>query len=233
VLHCVEMGDAEQPAGDARSVAADVQAVIDFSRQFMDLRLSHLSNASSILERSFKVNDSAAAFYEKVILFDGATIGLSLSFLASFVAHTSSSHVPRHPFLWFLCPAWVLLLVSIYCCSMRVAGYHNINNSLLRHFSALSSQYYYQHFGIITNRLSTQLKAGLNVKGKDLREVFSDVAASWMTTAELEGKQISDLLAETETADKKSGYLARAGVMATTIALVLFCIFAVKTILSV
>ena len=59
-----------------------------------------------LLDKAFRVNENGASFYEKLILFDVGTIALSLTLLGQIVAHTSGGHVPKHPFIWFLCPAW-------------------------------------------------------------------------------------------------------------------------------
>ena len=80
----------ERPNDPNAPDSADVQAIVEFSREFMAARLSHLDNAFSTLEKSFQANENGASFYEKVILFDGATISLSLSFLGYLTSHAST-----------------------------------------------------------------------------------------------------------------------------------------------
>jgi hypothetical protein len=129
----------ETPPGEIGITVSDWQGLQDFFREFRELRRSQLDNASSVLENCFKVNQAGASFYEKLILLDGGTIALSLSLLG---AHATGGHLPKYSLYCFVCPAWVLLLVSIFFCWHRIAQFHNLNKILVQQFSAFSSAYY-------------------------------------------------------------------------------------------
>src|SRR6267154_4689386 len=213
------------PADDVKPDEADVQAIIDFSREFMAARESHIGNASSILERAFKSNENAASFYEKVILFDSATIALSLSFLGYMTSH-QASHIPRVAFLWLVCPAWGLLLSSIYCCSMRVTAFHNTNTALLQQFSGLSSNFYHQHFGILFNRISTRIKSGVRGQNQslDLKQMFSQFAALMMKQADEENAGVANMVNEVVQVERKATPFALIGTLTPIVAVILLCI---------
>jgi hypothetical protein len=121
------------------------------------MRRAYLENALKILDKMFKAHENGAAFYEKLILFDVGTIALSLTLLGQIVAHTLGGHVPRHPFLWFLCPAWFLLLVSIQCCTQRIVGFHNVNLVLTQQMSILFADNHAQHLRVLLPRLSAAI----------------------------------------------------------------------------
>ena len=55
-----------------------------------------------------------SAFYERLLLVDVGTIGLSVTALTSFLPRASGAYFPRGTFLWIVAPAWILVLLSIF-----------------------------------------------------------------------------------------------------------------------
>jgi hypothetical protein len=133
----------------------DFQKLRDVTDELMKMQLSHSENASKVLDKVFKAHENGASFYEKLILFNVGTIALSLTLLGQIVAHTPGGHVPRHPFIWYLCPAWFLLLVSIQGCAQRIVGFHNANTLLVQQMSTLFSEDHGRHLSVIVARFSS------------------------------------------------------------------------------
>src|ERR1019366_9835916 len=142
------LSEAVQAAAKVTANPVDTARLHALSDQITDLRRLNLENTSKLLDKIFKANENGASFYEKLILFDVGTIALSLTLLEQIVAHTPGGHVPRHPFLWFLCPAWFLLLVSIQCCTQRIVGFHNANILLVQQMSTLVSENQMRHLSV-------------------------------------------------------------------------------------
>jgi len=115
-----------QSPGEMKVNVTDMQAFRDATRDFMEVQRSFVNEVSRFAESSLKVNENGASFYEKLIFFDGTAIALTVTFLGFLSGHLHSS---RNALLWLVCPAWALLLLSMYCCSKRVTCFYNANNS--------------------------------------------------------------------------------------------------------
>lgn len=216
----------ETPPDEIKITVSDWQGLQEFFREFKELRRSLLDNASSLLENGFRVNQAGASFYEKLILLDGGTIALSLSLLG---AHAPGGHIPKHALYSLVCPAWVLLLLSIFFCWHRIAQFHNLNKNLAQQFAALSSTYYLQYFGILTTKFSrlTQGEIRIETEKYDFSSIMSGLATLMMKTANDENTKLSDLVKQATERNEKSR-IARFAILATELAFILLCIFAVK-----
>ena len=205
----------------------------DLSDQITGLRRSNLENASKLLDTVFKANENGASFYEKLILFDVGTIVLSLTLLGQIIAHTPGAHVPRHPFLWFLCPAWFLLLISINCCTRRMVSFHHANIVLIKQISALAGENYIQDVTVLVSRIPAVVGEIAVAQGESqtLREVLTKSGGALLNAAKENTGKANELIQKAVESDKKTGIAARIGIIATTMALLLICIFAIESIL--
>jgi len=212
------------------------------------MRGAYLENASKVLDKTVRVHENGASFYEKLILFDVGTIALSLTLLGQLVAHTPGGHVPRHPFLWFLCPAWVLLLISVQCCAQLILRFHNVNITLVAQMSKFVLDNHVNYLRVLTTRLSamireialskeqvqqlhfsTSAQANPERKAQTLSEVFANMNAALVKAVQDSGG-VNQLLQKMEKDSKKTA-AGRVSVGAVTVALVLICIFAIESIL--
>jgi hypothetical protein len=194
----------------------------------------NLENTSKLLDKIFKANENGASFYEKLILFDVGTIALSLTLLEQIVAHSPGAHVPRHPFLWFLCPAWFLLLVSIQCCAQRIVSFHNANTLLIQQISAVSAENYIRDVSVLVGRIPAVV-GGIPLtqsEPKTVGEVLKKSGEALVNAANENTGKANEILQQAAHRDKRTGIAARIGVIATTTALLLICIFAIRSILQ-
>ena len=244
--------EAGQPVSKVTIGSASAQKAQDLIDESMSVGRSYLENASKVLDRVLKAHENGASFYEKLILFDVGTIALSLTLLGQIIAHAPGGHVPRHPFLWFLCPAWFLLLVSIQCCTQRIVGFHNVNILLVRQMSTLFSDSHALYLRVLTTRLSVVI-GGMAVsnelaqqlhfsaspdgnpenKAQTLSTVFSNMNEALQKASKKESGKVNELLQAAVQSDKKTSIAARIGIFATTVALVLICIFTIQSILRI
>jgi len=228
---------------------ADVEKARELIQESLDVRGSYLENVSKVLDKTVRVHENGASFYEKLILFDVGTIALSLTLLGQLVAHTPGGHVPRHPFLWFLCPAWVLLLVSIQCCAQLILGFHNVNTALVAQMSKLVSDNQANYLRVLITRLSAMIgevalskeqaqqlrfstspQANPEQKAQTLSEVFANMNEA-LVKALQDSSGVNQLLLKLEKDSKKTA-AGRISIGAVTLALVLICIFAIESILQ-
>jgi hypothetical protein len=221
------MPDPEQPR--AEFTATDLQAFRDSWREFTEIRRLWLDKSFSILETSFSANENAASFYEKLILLDGGTIALSLTLLGGIIAR--GSHVPRYPFMWLVCPAWVLLLTSINLCSQHIVAFHNLNKDAVEQVRVLTDNQYLSYLAVILNRMSLQVPG--EVTDTSSPTVFlSKTSKDMMRAAEDQGIQLKELAQKVGTANKTK-LKAQIAFVATWVAFLLLCTFAIVAFLSI
>jgi spore germination protein GerM len=135
--------------------------------------------------------------------------------------------------VWFLCPAWFLLLVSIQGCTQRIIAFHNTNILLVRQMSALFSANHEQHLKVRIARLHVVVgRMPMDQeKTQTLSTAFSNANEVLGKSSTEEGEKVTKLLQKAFHDDKMTGIAARIGIIATTIALLLICIFAIESIL--
>jgi hypothetical protein len=224
---------------DNATLRFKVTSVENFLTAITELReaqFSHLTSASALAETIVKVNENGASFYEKIILFDSATIVLSLSFLGALSSHMPGGHLPRHPITWLLCPSWALFLFSIYFFSRHIVTFHNLNVRLVKQLSSLSSSVHYGHIASLIRKASQLVEGEIITKNDppiDVGELFSAASEALQKIAVDEGKAIEKLIEESTKESRSSGAWARLGYLATTLALILLCVFAIETLLAV
>lgn len=205
----------------------------DFWREFREARFSYAASTSNILDNMMRANENAAAFYEKVILFNGATIVLSLTLLGSLSTHVPNGHLPRSALVHFLFPAWVFFLLSIYCFARRLATHHNLNMSLVQQAAALTSSPHYEILADVLKKASLISSELRSLSGQPIGELFSETARALQQLSADEYLSIPKLVKKGTEESKLTGYLVMVGWLATILGLLLLCIFAIKTILTV
>jgi hypothetical protein len=234
------------------SPMTDAEKAAELIDELHDVQQAYLENSLKLLDKTFKVNENGASFYEKLALFDIGTIAFSLTLLGQIVAHSVGGHVPRHPFLWFLCPAWLLLLISIQCCAQQIIGFHNANSVLTQQMANVFSDNRVQQMRALFPRLSAVIgKLALNEeqaqqfhfavspdanaqnRAKTLSEVFSNMNEALAKATNEETGKVIELLNKANEQSKKVRIAARIGILATTLALLLICIFAIQSILGI
>lgn len=202
----------------------DAEKARALAEESMERQRLYLENASKLLDKILKVHENGASFYEKLILFDVGTIALSLTLLGQIVAHTPGGHVPRHPFIWFLCPAWFLLLVSIQSCALR---------SLLTRLSAVIGGTALSEGQAQQLRFANSPQGGNpQHKAQTVSEVLSNMNEVLVRATKDQTSEINALLQTEAQSNKRARIAARIGMFATILALLLICIFAIKSILA-
>jgi hypothetical protein len=191
------------------------------------------TSTSNILDKMMRANENAAAFYEKVILFNSATIVLSLTLLGSLSTHVPNGHLPRPALVHFLFPAWLFLLLSIYCFARRLATHHNLNMGLVHQAAALTSSPHYEVLADLVKQASRTSGDLRSQSGQPIGELFSGIAMSLQRAATDEYLSIPELIKKGTEESKLTGYLVLVGWLATILGLLLLCIFAIETILTV
>lgn len=192
-------------------------------------------NITKMTELSLQVNERAISLSEKWMLFDGATIILSLSLLGSLLSRIG--HVPRHSFEWLVCPAWFLLLISMYCCWVRMTSIHNYNSSILRTMDADVGKIGLQILQLSVSYLAAEIKSVTDVPA-----ISHNTVAAVQTILDHSSQLTSDIAKmEQHATTARQEAMKRWGAstpfehtakLTTAVALILLCTFCITTILS-
>jgi hypothetical protein len=229
------MSDAERAPGEMNFTVANVEALADCYRQLVEEHRSLMQSVSSGVERSLNLNEKGASFYEKLILLDGGTIALSLTFLGAFISRTPVIHLPRQSFLWLVCPAWLLLLGSILCCWRCITAFHIVNRKLHEQFIVLAADFHLRLMGAQIDRSSHLLRGELKLGALtfDLSQFISALGSSLTKIVSDQYAKYDALVKEAAESSRKMNRPARMATLPTALAFVLLCVFAVKVLLSV
>jgi hypothetical protein len=191
------------------------------------------ANLASTAELALKVNDRATGFWEKLILLDGATIALSITFIGSLA--TRIPHMPRVSFLCLVCPAWCLLVTSVLCCWVQMGAIQYLAIADFEVTRAETQKIQLMRLRGMLQILSAEARQAVvePITRADILEVMqrlTDAIAetgrqieSWETHASKERGKV--------TAAKLPRPFAKVALYGTATAFILLCAFAVRIIL--
>lgn len=193
------------------------------------------NNATKVAELTLQLNEQSMSLCEKWILLDGGTIALSLALIGSLLSRVG--RVPRHPFEWLVCPAWFLLLLSMFCWWHRVATIHRVNVALFHSMAADIKQNNLQGLAVSMTRLKAELGSAIvqptvnQNLAKAAQQVVEACANLSDNIAKYEEMSGAARQQATEVAVRAEP-LGLVGVASTILALILLCGFAIIAILS-
>jgi hypothetical protein len=222
------MSSPDQPPGEIRATILDKQAIADFVRGVAEMRRARLENVSAVAEQCIKINENGASYYEKLLLLDGGTIALSLTLLGALATRTPGEHVPRIAFFCCVCPAWVLLLTSIFCCRSLMASFHNINRNLVEQVSLKHSSDLAVELSHLSAKLSKNLQGEIRLETEtyDISWFFGGLSSLLSKEAAEGQKKINELTQRAAKVEMRRA--AKIATRSTYLALILLCFFGVK-----
>lgn len=223
-----DMSDAENHAGYIRLKGSDLKGIEELLREFMGARRLQLESMLSMTDRAIRSNEGGAHHYERLIILDGGTIALSLTLLGALISH-SPGGLPRVPFLLLVCPAWALLLVSIYCCVRQIARFHSCNKSLIEQAGSLFSDFHLQYFGILMDKAANVMKGEIQAGTEtlDLSDLFSKTSEWFTKAAKVESDKFNALVQKMAEDSQRRDREAVLATQSMFFAFILLCAFAV------
>jgi hypothetical protein len=219
------MGDGQN--GAAPQVPIDVHSIDEVGDSMYEVLHSYMTSRSSAVYAAIALNEKACAFYERMIIADSAILALSLSFVNTLISRSSAAHIPKHLFYSLVCAAWGLLLVAIFLGLHCIAHFHRVNAGLLVWARSLSDEYHTHHLGMLMQRLAWTMTP---VAAEEVRKQISSNGTEAMASAtEIRSggdAKLNDLVGES----RKYNRLSRLLMLCTVVAVILLCIFAVKSL---
>lgn len=192
---------------------------------------SYTDLLSAGADRVIKIGELSISFHEKIMLLDGGAIVLSLSLIGALLPH--APHLAAHKsFLWLVCPAWLLLLYSIYCCWQRMAATQVMNLHLVTAMSSECAGLHIQQLRIMTARLRGRLTPEELTRVDGSSEPSADPVKQLEELCKHFDSQKLENMEKALKADERGILFARQVFWTTFAAFFLLCAFAVRAILT-
>ena len=183
------------------------------------------------LSNHLRIHDQSIAFYEKLILLDGGTIALSLTFISSM---KSNLHLSKAAVFGLVAPSWALLLISVFCSWQFMLRMGIVNQSLVKQVNALAEGFHLQYLSILTGKIPNVVKGTFEFEGKAV-DVAEHMTKASQQVSELATKQSNSIQGLVDAAGvqvKQIRVYSVLAMLSTQLALILMCVFAVKSLLT-
>jgi hypothetical protein len=233
------MGEAElkSEAGQYRDSVLrfkNVEEATNLLRESREAQRSQLEAATSLTDKVISYAGSYASLWEKFILLDVGTIALSITFLGYLISHGAGGHQPKWAVVGLLCPAWLLLLISIVCCWIQIKSCHNCNSLLLQQLSTRTMGQHYGDISLLLNRMAG-LCDGQLMNGNekiDVSNIFSEAATYVGHLSRDQFSKWEEVAARATENTRGVNRYAVSAIRYTIFAFLLLVIFAARAILS-
>lgn len=142
---------------------------IDFDKfvfEVNQLRASYrvvLDDLKTSLDMASSSNKQLSAFFERLLLIDLGTVGLSVTALTSFASKLDLTAFRKYAILFIVSCGWVLLLRSAFLCRAVMLQCVMANKSLLTRWEKATSDYHLQAISISTARIRRTVSGTLQV----------------------------------------------------------------------
>jgi hypothetical protein len=200
--------------------------------EFRERQGEYIDHVAKVVDKSFDLNKQISSFHERLILICLGTIGLTVTALTSFMPKIPVVTFPRHTFVWYIVPAWILLFISMTYSRSVMAILVIANAALLEEWKVAAESYNIKQMWLCLVKLSSTAQG--TVKTGDKERSASSMFAEFADRVnkcvpELDHNKI-DLAA-----GKRVNRIKTQSVIATVsmqIGMILLCISAVKLFLS-
>ena len=143
--------------------------LIDFEKFRMELdefRASYrmfLDDSETSLNLASDANKQIAAFYERLLLVDLGTVGLSITALTSFTSKFSSPGFHKCTILILVSCGWILLLLSAFLCRAVMLQCISANKKLISEWIKITSDYHRQEISLAATRMARTMSGTLHI----------------------------------------------------------------------
>jgi hypothetical protein len=191
-----------------------------------------IDHVAKVVDKSFDLNKQVSSFHERHILICLGTIGLSVTALTSFMPKIPAATFPRHTFVWYIVPAWILLFVSITYSRSVMANIVISNAAILEEWKVAAETYNIKQMWLCLIKLSSTAQGTVKTgdKERSASSMFSELADRVnKCVPEVDHTKIN---AATEKRLKRIKTQSTIAVVAMQIGMILLCISAIKLFLS-
>ena len=200
--------------------------------EFRERQGAYVDHVAKVVDKSFDLNKQISSFHERLILICLGTIGLSVTALISFMPKIPVVMFPRHTFVWYIVPAWILLFISMTYSRSVMANLVLANAALLEEWKVAADTYNIKQMWLSLVKLSSTVQG--TVKSGDKERSASSMFTEF-------ADQVNKCVPKVDhdkidsTAKKRVSRIKTQSAIATVtlqIGMILLCISAVKLFLS-
>lgn len=209
-------------------------AARDLWGDFVEVEAARLESVAETVRLATRANEHAASVYEKLILLDTGAIGLSLTLIGYLTTRGTPAHFPLARLLWLVCPAWLLLVISIWFSLNRIVAISGVNALLIRQWSARSDAHHQRNLGALMHKASKLVKGEITSGDEktDAEQLFKEVSdianQSSGESSEMFGKLVKEA---TKISSPESLAIARTAFWTMLAAFILLCAFTVTALM--
>ncbi len=213
----------------------DVAKTLELFKELREQHGAYVDHVSKVVDKGFDLNKQISTFHERLILISIGTISLSITAMTTLAPKVAGANFPRHTFVKYVAPAWILLLISI-TLSRAVMGHIVVaNQHLMQQWNRLAEIYNMKQMWVTLTKLSRALSGMPAVLGQDqdfstiMAELANKLDKCVPTDLESQTAKETKIAARTTRAVK---WLTHGAVVSLEVALILLCISAIKVFLS-
>jgi hypothetical protein len=208
----------------------------DLTADFHEKAGAFLDYATKTVDKGFDLNKQISAFHERLTLVSFGTLSLSITALTALIPKVAGASFPRHSFVKFVIPAWILLFVSIVF-SRAVMGHILVaSRQLLDQWKGLGEAHTVKGLVRAVTELSQKVSGTTVVDGKEqaVADTLADVAKKLDSYIHVPTDlDVEKVRKAAERTAKSVKWLSTVAVLSLEAALVLLGIAAIKLFLSV
>ena len=200
--------------------------------EFRERHGEYIDHVAKVVDKSFDLNKQISSFHERLVLICLGTIGLSVTALTSFMPKIPAVTFPRHTFVWYIVPAWILLFLSMTYSRAVMGNLVLANGALLEEWKAAADTYNIRQMWLCLVKLSSTAQGTLKIgdKERSASSMFAKLAdAANKCVPEIDHAKTNALVGRRASRIKIQSTIAVASMQ---IGMILLSISAVKLFLS-
>ena len=220
---------------EEQHVSGDPAKTLEGVTAFYTAYRTLVEDTGSNVEKSLEVNKQIAALYERFLLIDIGTIALSVTAITSLASRPNAVPTHKYTFVLLIGLAWLLLLVSTFCCRAMMTAVAAANRTIFHEWRGVATAYDLQQVARACSLLSKAASGTAIVQGekRDISAFFSSMADK--LTGVLNEEQQKRLEKALQPADQ-SGFVKTTGTIAISfmqLGLIVLCAAAMMLVFTI
>jgi len=217
------------------SNATSVASPFELFNEFRDKHGAFIDHFAAVVDKGFDINKQISSLHERLMLISLGTLGLSITALTAFIPKLPGVNFPRHTFVYFVVPAWILLFVTVTCCRSVMVQVVNANKSLADQWRQQAETYNIKEIWLSLIKLSRAIPGVIQFEGKEQNAgaVFAELAAKIGECVPKDMElQTTTILEASNKLSNQIRIQSRVGMLSMQIGMLLLGIAAIKLFLS-
>ncbi len=168
----------DAPEAQERPLISDPEKMSRYVDHLRESFWNYMDLSLKSMEKGSELNKQLSALYERIMLINYGTIGLSVSALTAITGKVTLHHGIEVSVISIVAVGWVLLILSAFLCRSLMHYYVAANKCLFCEWQLFSSQMTASQVAFDLQRLSIPLNGFIEIEGKrvDTQVYWKDCA---------------------------------------------------------